>query len=118
MPLDFLVPVQKPILMTLPEAIDITEDDEVSFLCFVTKGTPPISFKWYQDQSHSPLYTVKVMSNFSVYSLPSVKNVHGGRYHCEALNGAGKLEVSDQILVTGKTVFSVISRQLSQDLPS
>ncbi|XP_060725008.1 platelet endothelial cell adhesion molecule isoform X1 [Tachysurus vachellii] len=94
------VPVQKPTLMTLPE--DITEDDEVNFLCFVMKGSPPISFKWYKDDNRRPLDTVTVMTNFSMYSVPSVKSFHSGSYHCEALNGAGKVEVSNTIPITVK----------------
>ncbi|XP_026765492.3 platelet endothelial cell adhesion molecule isoform X3 [Pangasianodon hypophthalmus] len=94
------VPVEKPILMTLPVAADITEDHEVQFHCIVTKGTPPISFKWYQDENQHPVHTVTVMKNHSAYSISSMKSVNEGRYSCGALNGAGQEEVSDSVLVT------------------
>ncbi|XP_027024125.2 platelet endothelial cell adhesion molecule isoform X2 [Tachysurus fulvidraco] len=94
------VPVQKPTLMTLPE--DINENDEVNLLCFVMKGSPPISFKWYKDDNRSPFYTVTAKANFSTYNVPLVKSIHSGSYHCEALNGAGNVEVSNMIPITVK----------------
>ncbi|MCJ8730093.1 hypothetical protein PDJAM_G00114230 [Pangasius djambal] len=95
-----IVPVGKPILMILPVADDITEDHEVQFHCFVRKGTPPFSFKWYQGENRSPVHTNTVMKNHSAYSISSVKSVNEGSYYCEALNGAGQVEVSDSVLVT------------------
>lgn len=90
--------------MTVPMNVEIIEDDEVTFLCFVTEGTPPVSFKWYRDQNQSPLSTDTVRTNYSMYTLQPVQSIHSGWYHCGALNEAGKEEVSNRILVTGQTM--------------
>lgn len=99
-----LVPVEKPTLMTIPEADSIIESTEVEFLCMVEKGTQPITFKWYHDDNPRPVHTDTKLKHHSRYSLPSVSSVHSGRYYCEALNGAGKVEVSNSILITGHTI--------------
>ncbi|XP_053493644.1 platelet endothelial cell adhesion molecule isoform X2 [Ictalurus furcatus] len=94
------VPVGKPTLMTIPKGDAIIENEYVEFLCFVTEGTPPISFKWYQGEDRRPVHTITVMKNHSTYNVPVVKSVHSGRYYCEAINGAGIEEASKDIMVT------------------
>lgn len=98
------VPVGKPTLMTIPRGDAITENEYVEFLCFVTEGTPPISFKWYQGENRRPVHTITVMKNHSTYNVPMVKSVHSGRYYCEAINGAGIEKASKDITVTGQTI--------------
>lgn len=92
-----------PTLLILPVADDVTEDNEVHFLCSVMHGTPPITFKWYQGENRSPVHTITVKTNRSTFILPSVSSVHAGTYYCEALNGAGNEEVSNHIVITGQT---------------
>lgn len=100
-----LVPVEKPNLMTIPEADNVVEAEEVKFVCSVRKGSLPITFKWYRDDNHRPVHTVTEKKDHATYSLPSASSVHSGTYYCEALNqGVEKVEKSNHIIVTGYTI--------------
>lgn len=97
-----LVPVEKLNLTVIPVISDITEDSEVHLLCSALKGTPPITFTWYQDWY--PINTTTVLTNYAEYILPSVSGVHSGKYYCQALNEAGDKEDSSHVMVTGQTI--------------
>ncbi|XP_060774583.1 platelet endothelial cell adhesion molecule isoform X3 [Neoarius graeffei] len=96
-----IVPVEKPNLMTIPEADNVVEAEEVKFVCSVRKGSLPITFKWYHDDNHRPVHTVTEKKDHATYSLPSASSMHSGTYYCEALNqGVEKVEKSNHIVVT------------------
>lgn len=97
-----LVPVGKPNLMSVPEHDGIIENNEVSLLCAVQSGTPPITFKWYRVGNLTALHTVTNSAAHDKYVIPSASGVHSGGYYCEALNGAGNMEVSRHIILTGQ----------------
>ncbi|XP_056588053.1 platelet endothelial cell adhesion molecule isoform X3 [Triplophysa dalaica] len=91
-----IVPVGKPLLTVLPVPGDIKEGDNVTLICGIPKGSPPISFRFYNSSS-SHLHTATVSSNSFAYTLTEVNRQHSGTYYCEAFNQAQETSQSDSI---------------------
>ncbi|XP_057183072.1 platelet endothelial cell adhesion molecule isoform X2 [Triplophysa rosa] len=91
-----IVPVGKPLLTVLPVPGNIKEGDNITLICGIPKGSPPISFRFY-NSSNSHLHTATVTSNLSAYILTEVNRQHSGTYYCEAFNQAEETSQSDPI---------------------
>uniref|UniRef100_A0A673JZ69 Si:dkey-237i9.8 n=1 Tax=Sinocyclocheilus rhinocerous TaxID=307959 RepID=A0A673JZ69_9TELE len=93
-----IVPVGKPLLTVLPVPGNIEEGSDVTLICGIPKGSPPISFSFYGG-SGTAIYNTTVQSNSSLYNLNAVKRNHSGNYYCEANNQADVLIKSDIVTV-------------------
>ncbi|XP_058635964.1 platelet endothelial cell adhesion molecule isoform X2 [Onychostoma macrolepis] len=93
-----IVPVGKPLLMVIPVPGNIEEGSDVTLICNIPKGSPPISFRFYGG-SGTEIYRTTVQSNSSSYDLSAVKRQHSGNYYCEANNQADALIKSDTVTV-------------------
>uniref|UniRef100_A0A671PZE2 Si:dkey-237i9.8 n=1 Tax=Sinocyclocheilus anshuiensis TaxID=1608454 RepID=A0A671PZE2_9TELE len=93
-----IVPVGKPLLTVLPVPGNIEEGSDVTLICGIPKGSPPISFSFYGG-SGTAIYNTTVQSNSSLYNLNAVKRNHSGNYYCEANNQADVSIKSDIVTV-------------------
>ncbi|XP_077055103.1 platelet endothelial cell adhesion molecule isoform X4 [Siphateles boraxobius] len=93
-----IVPVGKPLLTVLPVPENIEEGNDVTLICGITKGSPPISFRFY-GSNHTAIHTTTVQSNSSSFVLSTVKRKNSGNYYCEAFNTAGMSSRSDIVKV-------------------
>lgn len=102
-----LVPVGKPLLTVLPVPENIEEGNDVTLICGIPKGSPPISFRFYESQSnHTAIHTTTVQSNSSSFVLSTVKRKNSGNYYCEAFNKANMSSRSDIVKVEGERYLS------------
>ncbi|XP_042581612.1 platelet endothelial cell adhesion molecule isoform X2 [Cyprinus carpio] len=93
-----IVPVGKPLLTVIPVPGNIEEGSDVTLICNIAKGSPPITFSFYGG-SGTKIYHTTVQSNSSSYGLSAVKRQHSGNYYCEANNQADALMRSDTVTV-------------------
>ncbi|XP_043098140.1 platelet endothelial cell adhesion molecule isoform X3 [Puntigrus tetrazona] len=93
-----IVPVGKPLLTVIPVPGNIEEGSDVTLICNIQKGSPPINFTFYEG-SGTEIHNTIVQSNSASYDLTSVKRHHSGNYYCEANNRANTLIKSDTITV-------------------
>ncbi|XP_040891547.1 platelet endothelial cell adhesion molecule isoform X3 [Toxotes jaculatrix] len=83
-------------LTVIPPLSEISEGDHLYLICG-TKGTPPVTFRWYRSGRKQPLYTTTSDSNNTAYQVPSLSKHHSGRYHCEAVNHANNVIHSEMV---------------------
>ncbi|XDV35979.1 hypothetical protein PO909_005835 [Leuciscus waleckii] len=93
-----IVPVGKPLLTVLPVPENIEEGNDVTLICGIPKGSPPISFRFY-GSNHTAIHTTTVQSNSSSFVLSTVKRKNSGNYYCEAFNMADMSSRSDIVKV-------------------
>ncbi|XP_068078052.1 platelet endothelial cell adhesion molecule isoform X4 [Danio rerio] len=93
-----IVPVGKPLFTVIPIPGNIEEGEDVTLICGIPKGSPPINFSFYGN-SHTPINTTTVQSNSSSFVLSAVSRQKSGNYYCEAFNLANKLSKSDIISI-------------------
>ncbi|XP_056102126.1 platelet endothelial cell adhesion molecule isoform X2 [Rhinichthys klamathensis goyatoka] len=93
-----IVPVGKPLLTVLPVPENIEEGNDVTLICGIAKGSPPISFRFY-GSDHTAIHTTTVQSNSSSFVLSRVKRKNSGNYYCEAFNTADMSSRSDIVKV-------------------
>ncbi|XP_026119205.1 platelet endothelial cell adhesion molecule isoform X2 [Carassius auratus] len=93
-----IVPVGKPLLTIIPVPENIEEGSDVTLICNIAKGSPPINFSFYGG-SGTEIYSTTVQSNSSSYVLSAVKRQQSGNYYCEANNQAQSLIKSDTVSV-------------------
>ncbi|XP_027138906.1 platelet endothelial cell adhesion molecule isoform X3 [Larimichthys crocea] len=80
-------PLKNPALIVIPEVEQIFEGGHLSLICTVT-GTPPVTFKFYQQGNKDPLHTTTSNENHTSYEVPRLSKAHSGKYFCEADNHA------------------------------
>ncbi|XP_067315567.1 platelet endothelial cell adhesion molecule isoform X3 [Pseudorasbora parva] len=93
-----IVPVGKPLLTVLPVPENIEEGHDVTLICGISKGSPPINFTFY-DNNHTPINTTTVQSNSSSFVLSTVNREKNGNYYCKASNVAGMLSKSVTVTI-------------------
>ncbi|KAL4648051.1 platelet endothelial cell adhesion molecule-like isoform X2 [Arapaima gigas] len=99
-----VVPVVQPKLLASP---DIVEGNNLTFVCRIESGSPPVTFEWYKQGSTRPMTTSVVRERLSQElqkgsawdSLDfwplfgemqkEMKKEDAGKYYCRALNNAG-----------------------------
>ncbi|XP_035493462.2 platelet endothelial cell adhesion molecule isoform X3 [Scophthalmus maximus] len=91
-------PVTDPTLTVLPHLPEISEGDSLYLICG-TKGTPPVTFKWYRDGDRQPLFTTTTDRNNTHYRVPKLSKEHSGTYYCEADNYAKKAVRSEKVTI-------------------
>lgn len=91
-----------PTLTVLPHLPEISEGDSLYLICG-TKGTPPVTFKWYRDGDRQPLFTTTTDRNNTHYRVPKLSKEHSGTYYCEADNYAKKAVRSEKVTIEGES---------------
>lgn len=95
-----IVPVGQVFLTVIPTPDDVTEGHDVVLICQVSKGTPPVSFRWYRSDSKLPLVSYTTLSNFSSHTLNHVSSEDNGSYYCEGFNSGTEATMSNKITFT------------------
>ncbi|XP_077574483.1 platelet endothelial cell adhesion molecule isoform X2 [Stigmatopora nigra] len=93
-----VVPLSHPTLTVIPNLLEIAEGDHLFLICGV-KGTPPITFKWYRDDSNKPIKTTTSDKNNTDYQIQALGKEDSGSYYCEALNHANNVVRSAPVTI-------------------
>ncbi|XP_062401411.1 platelet endothelial cell adhesion molecule isoform X3 [Sardina pilchardus] len=91
----------KALLTTLPVPHNVEEGSELTLICNVASGTPPITFKWFSSESNKHLDTKTVNSNSSYFVIPWMERMNSGEYYCRAMNAANVVD-SDRVVIQVK----------------
>ncbi|XP_040002657.1 platelet endothelial cell adhesion molecule isoform X2 [Xiphias gladius] len=89
-------PLRDLTLTVIPHIQEISEGDKLYLICG-TKGTPPVTFKWYRVGNKLPLFTTTSDKNSSDYWVPKLSKEHSGTYYCEADNHANIVVSSEKV---------------------
>uniref|UniRef100_A0A1A8E988 Platelet endothelial cell adhesion molecule n=1 Tax=Nothobranchius kadleci TaxID=1051664 RepID=A0A1A8E988_NOTKA len=92
-------PVSKPLLTTHPNTGSISEEQTLSLVCSVQRGSPPFNFTWYHMETGSVLASLSTNKPESSHSIHDVKAKHGGRYYCESTNAADEIKKSNFVQI-------------------
>lgn len=92
-------PVSKPRLTVHPSLSDVSEGQNVTLVCSVKKGSPPINFTWYHIESEGVLDSQISNKLEGSYSIPSVTGENGGGYYCTSTNLASETEQSHIVMI-------------------
>ncbi|XP_035038540.2 platelet endothelial cell adhesion molecule isoform X2 [Hippoglossus stenolepis] len=93
-----IVPLTDPTLTVLPHIPEISEGDHLYLICG-TKGSPPVTFKWYRDGNKQPLFTTTTDKNNTHYQVSHLSKEHSGTYYCEAVNHANIVVRSEKVTI-------------------
>ncbi|XP_008315964.1 platelet endothelial cell adhesion molecule isoform X3 [Cynoglossus semilaevis] len=85
-----IVPLTEPTLTILPELAEVSEGDQLYLICG-TKGSPPVTFKFYRVGDEQPKFTTTSNINHTHYRVNELTKGHGGTYYCEAINQANNV---------------------------
>ncbi|KAM4635424.1 platelet endothelial cell adhesion molecule [Polymixia lowei] len=96
---NIIEPVSRPVLSMFPNAGDVSEGQDLTLLCTVQKGTPPITFTWYHTDKQDPLAFQTPVGMKGSYSIKGVRGEHGGGYYCVGNNQADDLKRSFTVSV-------------------
>ncbi|GLD73659.1 platelet endothelial cell adhesion molecule-like isoform X3 [Lates japonicus] len=91
-------PLMDPTLTVIPHLPEISEGDHLYLICG-TKGTPPVTFKWYRVGNKQPLHTTTSDKNNTDYRVPNLSKAHSGTYYCEAVNYANNIVRSEKVTI-------------------
>ncbi|XP_030592711.1 platelet endothelial cell adhesion molecule isoform X2 [Archocentrus centrarchus] len=91
-------PVSKPQLTTIPRIGDISEGCNMSLVCSVQRGSPPINFTWYSE-TKGFLHSRTSSEQKESYSMDNVRGDHSGGYYCVSTNPAGETQQSATIII-------------------
>lgn len=95
---NIIEPVSKPQLTTIPRIGDISEGYNMSLVCSVQRGSPPINFTWYSE-TKGFLHSQTSSKPKESYSMGNVRGEHGGGYYCVSTNPAGETHWSATIKI-------------------
>lgn len=101
LPFSSIVPLSHPTLTVIPVLPEIAEGDHLFLICGV-KGTPPITFKWYRDDSTTPIFTTTSDMNNTDYQIQALAKDDSGTYYCEAINHAKNVVRSAPVTIVGE----------------
>ncbi|XP_071360447.1 platelet endothelial cell adhesion molecule isoform X2 [Trachinotus anak] len=93
-----IVPLSEPTLTILPPISDISEGQVLHLICG-TKGTPPVTFKFYRVGNNQPLFTDTSQQNYTSYNVTNLSKEHSGTYYCEAVNPANNVVHTERVTI-------------------
>nr|XP_043884000.1 platelet endothelial cell adhesion molecule isoform X3 [Solea senegalensis] len=85
-------------LTVLPDLTEISEGNQLYLICG-TKGTPPVTYKFYRVGDKRPLLTNTLNENNTHYHVDKLSKEHSGTYYCEADNHANNVVRSEKVIV-------------------
>lgn len=92
-------------MTVVPVPGNIEEGYNITLICGIPKGSPPISFRFYAS-NHTPIHNTTVQSNSSSFVLSTVNRENSGNYYCDASNNAGMSRMSNIVTVEGELHLS------------
>ncbi|KAI3360016.1 hypothetical protein L3Q82_014347 [Scortum barcoo] len=96
---NIIEPVSKPHLIIHPSADGISEGQDVTLICSVQRGTPPITFMWYHNGTERALASQNSKKQEGSYKISNVRGEHRGPYYCEGRNTANESKRSDIVMI-------------------
>ncbi|XP_042901755.1 cell adhesion molecule Dscam1 isoform X1 [Parasteatoda tepidariorum] len=85
-----------------PDTITANEGERAKIICSVTKGDPPIRFKWLQNGKPfvpTGKVTVQLLEDSSIIQFRRIKASDRGAYTCIATNAATSTNITSQLVV-------------------
>lgn len=98
-------PVSKPALIVYPNLGDVSEGQDLTLDCTVTRGTPPINFTWYHTETEGALASQTSLGPKGSHRINGVRGEHSGGYYCVSDNQANEIKRSYTVMIGG--VFSL-----------
>ncbi|KAM9843991.1 platelet endothelial cell adhesion molecule [Aulostomus maculatus] len=92
-------PVSKPVMTMHPSTGDVSEGEDLTLVCFVHSGTPPISFTWYRSEKEEELFSQNSDNLKGSFSIDNVRGKHRGSYYCVSTNQANETKRSNTVVV-------------------
>ncbi|KAM9346028.1 platelet endothelial cell adhesion molecule [Symphorus nematophorus] len=92
-------PVSKPVLSVFPGMGDISEGQDMTLVCSVQRGTPPITFTWYRTDREDSVITQDSKKLEGSYKIHNVRGEHRGDYYCVSTNSANETKQSHPITI-------------------
>ncbi|XP_068193167.1 platelet endothelial cell adhesion molecule isoform X2 [Antennarius striatus] len=96
---NIIEPVSKPVLRVLPNMGDVSEGQDVTLMCSVQRGTPPISFSWYRTNKKDALASQTSMNLEGSHSISSIAGEQQGEYYCMSTNPADEAKQSYIVII-------------------
>ncbi|XP_046899692.1 LOW QUALITY PROTEIN: platelet endothelial cell adhesion molecule [Hypomesus transpacificus] len=97
-----VVPLSDPRLSVLPALSDILEGVDLILICSA-EGSPPITFRWYRDDSAKSLHSSTSADITDSHVIHGVDKQASGAYYCEAVNYDNVNIRSQKVIVEVKT---------------
>uniref|UniRef100_A0A8C6TLM5 Platelet endothelial cell adhesion molecule n=1 Tax=Neogobius melanostomus TaxID=47308 RepID=A0A8C6TLM5_9GOBI len=95
-------PVSKPVLTSTPSVEEITEQHDVTLFCSVLRGSPPVTFTWYNAETRVAIASQMSHKLRGSYVINDVGTQHNGGYYCVCTNPANETMHSDVITIAVK----------------
>lgn len=93
--------MSKPVLRILPNMGDVTEGQDVTLVCSVQRGTPPILFTWHHTKEEGVLGSRSSDNPEASFRIPNVGAEQQGAYYCVSTNPAGEVKQSQRVTMAG-----------------
>ncbi|CAM1302683.1 Uncharacterised protein at_DN1330 [Pycnogonum litorale] len=87
-----IIIIDKPVISDFKFPTGVTEGMQVTILCNILTGDPPVTIAWMKDGELITPNLGIVITDTSSYSILDIRNVqrlHSGNYSCQATNKAG-----------------------------
>ncbi|XP_042247584.1 platelet endothelial cell adhesion molecule isoform X1 [Thunnus maccoyii] len=95
-------PVSEPFLTMQPNMGDISEGQDMTLVCTVQRGTPPITFTWHHTETEHALAFQNSEKLKGTYRIHNVKGEHKGTYYCMSTNQANETKRSRPVVIEVK----------------
>uniref|UniRef100_A0A3Q1GV43 Platelet endothelial cell adhesion molecule n=1 Tax=Acanthochromis polyacanthus TaxID=80966 RepID=A0A3Q1GV43_9TELE len=95
-------PVSQPVLTILPGIEDVSEGHNMTLVCSVQSGSPPINFTWYRTETAEALESRVFSKQEGTHSINNVKGEDGGAYYCVSTNAANEAKQSRKVMIRVK----------------
>ncbi|XP_071750457.2 platelet endothelial cell adhesion molecule isoform X1 [Centroberyx gerrardi] len=91
---NIIEPVSKPILTMYPNMGDVSEGQDLTLVCTVQRGTPPINFTWYRTgtDKDGALASQIPPGLKGSHIIKGVSREDGGKYYCLSSNQANEIK--------------------------
>ncbi|XP_020502588.2 platelet endothelial cell adhesion molecule [Labrus bergylta] len=96
---NIIEPVYAPILIMRPSAEDVSEGQDLTLICSVQRGTPPVTFTWYHTEREAALDSQSSNKLAGSHRINNVKGEHRGGYYCESTNPANETKRSQTVTI-------------------
>ncbi|XP_028311509.1 platelet endothelial cell adhesion molecule [Gouania willdenowi] len=96
---NIIEPVSEPVLSIYPNVGYVSEGENMTLVCSVQRGSPPINFTWYHTEKRNALHSQTYNKLQASFNIPNVKGEHGGHYYCVSTNQAKETKQSHSIMI-------------------
>lgn len=84
-----------------PSVGDVSEGQDVTLVCSVQRGTPPVSFTWYHNEREDALLSKTSQTLEGSYTISNVRGEDRGGYYCVSTNPANETKQSHPVMIGG-----------------